>query len=272
MLEYFAWTMLGVVFAVPDRRQRRLRAASRTGGRRSPASSASPACRTRSTGGSSARWPRPPARAASATSPSPTGSATRASAWARTVGAIPSAVGGHEIQLSHVGKVFPATPENLARWREWLRYVHADQIWVWGAVLLPRHVPERQPRHGHHPARARTCRAWPRAPTRPSTSRKIWPGFWFLTLFNGFWILFKTQLGNTDILVRTVTDAVWMSSRRARGVEAGHPRRLLRHPGRVLGLGRLRHPRRRRRSQLFKVLANMAGLVLADRRASRSSW
>ncbi len=36
---------------------------------------------------------------------------------------------------------------------------------------------------------------------------KIWRGFWFLTLFNGFWILFKTQLGNTDILVRTITDA-----------------------------------------------------------------
>ena len=48
------------------------------------------------------------------------------------VGAIPSAVGGVEIKLSHVGTVFPATDANLARWREWLRYVHADQIWVWG--------------------------------------------------------------------------------------------------------------------------------------------
>ena len=48
------------------------------------------------------------------------------------VGAIPSAVGGHDLKLSHVGTVFPTTPENVARWREWLRYVHADQIWVWG--------------------------------------------------------------------------------------------------------------------------------------------
>ena len=59
---------------------------------------------------------------------------------------------------------------------------------------------------------------------------KIWPGFWFLTLFNGFWILFKTQLGNTDILVRTITDAVWMSSSSGARVEAGHPRDLLRDP------------------------------------------
>ena len=24
------------------------------------------------------------------------------------------------------------TGDNLARWRDWLRYVHLDQIWVWG--------------------------------------------------------------------------------------------------------------------------------------------
>src|SRR6187200_1847985 len=34
------------------------------------------------------------------------------------VGAIPSAVGGHAIQLSPVGTVFPASTENLARWHE----------------------------------------------------------------------------------------------------------------------------------------------------------
>jgi Mn2+/Fe2+ NRAMP family transporter len=51
---------------------------------------------------------------------------------AATVGAIPSAVGGHAIQLTHVGKVFPVTPQSLTRWHEWMRYVHADQLWVWG--------------------------------------------------------------------------------------------------------------------------------------------
>src|SRR5262245_43655901 len=48
------------------------------------------------------------------------------------VGAIPSAVGGHELQLSHVGRVFAARGEALGRWREWMRYVNADQLWVWG--------------------------------------------------------------------------------------------------------------------------------------------
>jgi uncharacterized protein YhhL (DUF1145 family) len=90
---------------------------------------------------------------------------------------------------------------------------------------------------------------------------KIWPGFWFLTLFNGFWILFKTQLGNTDILVRTITDAVWMSSRRARasamGIRAIYYGILL-----VFSVWGAFVIRSASPFQLFKVLANMAGIVL----------
>ena len=51
------------------------------------------------------------------------------------VGAIPSASAASRSSLSHVGTVFPATGDNLVRWREWLRYVHADQIWVWGCSV-----------------------------------------------------------------------------------------------------------------------------------------
>ena len=71
------------------------------------------------------------------------------------VGAIPSAVGGHQIQLSHVGTVFPATaaePRALARVAA-LRPRRPDL--GLGPVLLPRHVPERQPGHRDHPARHR---------------------------------------------------------------------------------------------------------------------
>ena len=163
------------------------------------------------------------------------------------VGAIPSAVGGHEIQLSHVGKVFPATPENLARWREWMRYVHADQIWVWGlfcflGMYLNVNLATAIIPHGTD------LQGLAAGAYQAEYLAEIWPGFWFLTLFNGFWILFKTQLGNTDILVRTITDAVWMSSPRARAWRIGHPRDLLRHPGGLLGLGRPRRSARRRRS------------------------
>jgi hypothetical protein len=91
---------------------------------------------------------------------------------------------------------------------------------------------------------------------------RIWHGFWFLTLFNGFWILFKTQLGNTDILVRTITDATWMSSARARaskrGIRAIYYGILL-----AFSLWGLLVIRSASPFQLFKILANMAGIVLA---------
>ena len=152
------------------------------------------------------------------------------------VGAIPSAVGGHAVKLSPVGTVFPATGDNLVRWREWLRYVHVDQIWVWGlfcfvGMYLNVNMATAMIPHGTD------LQGLAAGAYQAEYLAKIWPGFWFLTLFNGFWILFKTQLGNTDVLVRTTADA-HLDVAPARALGLRHPRGLLRHPAAVLGLGR----------------------------------
>jgi hypothetical protein len=177
------------------------------------------------------------------------------------VGAIPSAVGGHAIQLSHVGTVFPATDANIARWRDWMRYVHADQLWVWGlfcflgmflnvnlaTAIIPQGTDLQGLAAGAYQAEYLS---------------RIWGGFWFLTLFNGFWVLFKTQLGNTDILVRTITDATWMASasarRSGRGIRTLYYGILI-----VFSVWGAFVIRSASPFQLFKVLANMAGIVLA---------
>jgi hypothetical protein len=91
----------------------------------------------------------------------------------------------------------------------------------------------------------------------------LWSGFWFLTLFNGFWILFKTQLGNTDILVRTITDVLWLSSSRVRRWRGGDIRAVyyaLLFAVSAWGVSTLWWAGA---ADMFKVLANMAGLVLA---------
>jgi hypothetical protein len=178
------------------------------------------------------------------------------------VGAIPSAIGGIEIKLSHVGTVFPTTPENLTRWREWLRYVHADQIWVWAlfcflgmylnvnlATYIVPHGTEMQGlAAGAYQAKY--------------LSEKIWPGFWFVTLFNGFWILFKTQLGNTDVLVRTVTDALWMASGKLRDWRGGKIQRV--YYGFLLAftIWSILAVRSASPMKLFTILANVAGIVM----------
>src|SRR5688572_13279677 len=177
------------------------------------------------------------------------------------VGAIPSAVGGHAIQLSHVGKVFVVTGDSLARWREWLRYVHADQIWVWGlfcflGMYLNVNLATALIPHGTD------LQGLAAGAYQAEYLKRIWSGFWFLTLFNGFWILFKTQLGNTDILVRTITDVVWMASpsvrARREGIRALYYGILLVFSVWGVFVIRMASP-----FQLFKIVANMAGVVLA---------
>jgi hypothetical protein len=176
-----------------------------------------------------------------------------------TVGAIPSAVGGHEIRLSHVGTVFPTTPENLVRWRAWMRYVHADQICVWGffcfvGMFLNVNLATAIIPHGTD------LQGLAAGAYQAHYLSGIWPGFWFLTLFNGFWILFKTQLGNTDVLVRTITDAVWMASpaiRRLSGIRAIYYGVLL-----VFSIWSAIAILLASPFVLFKILANMAGVVL----------
>jgi hypothetical protein len=178
------------------------------------------------------------------------------------VGAIPSAFGGHHLQLSPVGKIFAVNPQSLARWKEWMRYVLADQIWVWGlfcflgmylnvnlaTYIVPRGVDMQASGAGAYQA---------------LYLKPYWHGFWFLTLFCGFWLLLKTQLGNTDILVRTVTDALWMSSRNVRQWRGGRVQSvyytiLAGFTGWALATLWSASP-----MELFKVLANIAGIVLA---------
>ena len=178
------------------------------------------------------------------------------------VGAIPSAIGGHKIQLSHLGTVFDVDETSLGRWRQWMRYVVVDQIWVWGLFcflgmylnvnlathLIPKGTDLKGLAAGAYQAEY--------------LANAVWPGYWFLTLFIGFWILFKTQLGNTDILVRTVTDTLWMSSKRLRGWRGGRIQRiyyllLLAFSIWAVVASHLATP-----MTLFMILGSIAGMVL----------
>ena len=181
-----------------------------------------------------------------------------------TVGAIESAVGGRQTKLSPLGKVFPITAENVRRWHEWWRYVHVDQVWLWalfcflGSYLnvnlatsvIPAGTDMQGLATGAYQARYMADR--------------MWQGLWHLTLLNGFWILYSTHLGNTDLMIRTVTDLLWTGSRRVRASSGGHASRVyyaLLAGYSVWALAvmfRAAGP-----FGLFKMMANIAGLVLA---------
>ena len=129
------------------------------------------------------------------------------------VGAIPSAIGTtHKVTLSHIGKVFTINDENLGRWKAWWKYVVADQVWLWAVgcflgmflnvnlatAIVPGGTPLTDSQVGVFQAQY--------------LAEHYWRGLWWLGLMNGVWILFSTHLGNTDIMVRTVTDMIWVAS------------------------------------------------------------
>lgn len=141
---------------------------------------------------------------------------TRDKGWGMgaQVGAIPSAVGGKTIQLSHSGKVFDVTPQSLAHWKGWLRHILRDQLLLWApasaigmalpAMMSYEFIPGIKNVDGNAVA-AMTARA---------ISDRHGEVFWFLTLICGFVIMFPTQIANVDSITRRWTDVIWVGAKR----------------------------------------------------------
>jgi hypothetical protein len=179
------------------------------------------------------------------------------------VGAIESAVGGRHTHLSPIGVVFPVTGENLTRWRNWWRFVLIDQVLVWAlfcfvGMFLTVNLATSVVPPGTNMEGLATG-----AYQAQYMATHMWRGFWVLALLNGFWILFSTHLGNTDLLVRTVTDLTWTSSERARRWTGNRASIIYYTVLAVFSCWAIYTMRFAGPFALFKVMANMAGFVMA---------
>ena len=132
------------------------------------------------------------------------------------VGYIPSLVGGKMVKVSPTGSVFPITADNLSRWRQWWKYVWTDQGLVWAVgcfigmylnVILAKAI---FPPDANFPVLQAGAY---QANFLASHGGKI---LYFLTLLNGFWIFFGSQLGVLDGFCRLSTDILWSGSARVR--------------------------------------------------------
>jgi hypothetical protein len=151
---------------------------------------------------------------------------TRDQGWGmgRWVGSIPSIIGGRSIKLSHVGRVFNPTPEELPHWHRWCRHILRDQLLVWmpacfiGVALpsmlsvefLPRGtVPEKWALGAMtaNGAESYVSAAW---------GARIGRAFWYSTLICGFLVLGTTVVTTVDGFVRRWVDVFWTASPRLR--------------------------------------------------------
>jgi hypothetical protein len=143
------------------------------------------------------------------------------------VGAIASAVGGRRIALSHLGKTFPLSAENLRRWSAWWRYVLTDQALVWApgcfvGMALPALLSlEFAP---HSPLYRETAGLeWAQAVITadgirhaPGLGPALRQALWVATLGVGLMVLLPSQMSIVEDVSRRWTDIIWSASRRVR--------------------------------------------------------
>jgi Mn2+/Fe2+ NRAMP family transporter len=134
----------------------------------------------------------------------------------KVIGFIPSAIGGKEVKLADVGSVFEPTGKNMSAFREWWKYLWIDQGVVFGIGAVVGMYLCVVVAYGVIPHGTDIGGLAAGAYQAKYLVQKIGRAMWFLTLINGFWILFGTQLSIVDGFTRVVTDHIWAFSERMR--------------------------------------------------------
>jgi len=164
----------------------------------------------------------------------PTSNYTRDQGWGmgHHVGAIPSAIGGHDIELSHAGTVFEVTEESLPRWRGWYKHVARDQLAIWlpscfVGIALPAMLSIQFLTY----AEADQGDSWSMAVmTAKGVQNAVEAdsGAWlgsvcgWMTIFCGFLVLAPTMSSSADGIIRRWVDAFWTASARLREMDPKH--------------------------------------------------
>jgi hypothetical protein len=151
---------------------------------------------------------------------------TREQGWGMGahVGAIPSIVGGHAIQLSHVGMVFPVNENSVQRWRGWLKHVMREQWCLWvpacflgialpsmlsvqflprGTKLEDKWLAAGMTAEGVGNTVGATFASW------SSALAFTGPLFWYLTLLCGLLVLGTSMASTADGVLRRWVDVFW---------------------------------------------------------------
>ena len=137
-----------------------------------------------------------------------------------------SGLRGERREVASVGVTFPDDEKNAALWKRWMGFLKLD-MWVvfFGGAMIGMFLPIILMRQmvlltGDKPTQANV-------PTFVANALDQQYGRWlfYIALFIGFLILFDTQLGIFEALVRNTTDAVNSSPRLQQAI-AGDPRRF----------------------------------------------
>lgn len=144
------------------------------------------------------------------------------------VGYIAGLVGGEQHEILPSGKILADTPENNRLWKRWFRFLMLDQwvVFFTGAILGMLLTTILVSYLVSLPGVER-----PTAQTMPTFAASVLgrffnPILFYWALLAGFFILFSTQIGIYESLVRNMADALYGTSASFRRLIAGDPRRF----------------------------------------------
>jgi hypothetical protein len=133
---------------------------------------------------------------------------------AGTVGVQPTSVGAQILLLPREGAIFPPSEANLAKWREWWRYLRADLFSLWTVVcLIGMALPvalalDAVPRHTD------VSGLGAGAVFARELARRYGAVLWMPALLTALWIFFSTQVGIAEGFARHVTEMLWTAGAR----------------------------------------------------------
>ena len=158
----------------------------------------------------------------------PVSNYTRDQGWGmgHHVGAIPSAIGGHDLQLSHVGCVFEPNKQSMPLWRRWFKHVVRDQLAVWlPACFVGLALPAMLSIQFLQPSDTQVGGDWTMAvmtaegvqnTVTDAAGTGLGNFCWFMVIFCGFLVLAPTMSASADGIIRRWVDVFWTSSARLR--------------------------------------------------------
>ena len=165
----------------------------------------------------------------------PVSNYTRDQGWGmgHHVGAIPSIIGGEDLQLSHVGTVFEPNEDTLPRWKAWYRHVLRDQLIVWmPACFIGMALPamlsiqfltplsiDSGDSNAKWTAAVMTASAVQGEVASGVAGESMGKVFWFMTVFCGFLVLAPSMASSSDGIIRRWVDAFWTASPRLRKMD-----------------------------------------------------
>ena len=147
------------------------------------------------------------------------------------VGAIPSAVGGKQVTLSHLGKAFLINADNLRKWKAWWKYILVDQLFVWGPgcfmgmalpALLSLEFSQHSLLRGSKLDWAQSLISADGIRHDPRFGAALANVLWIVTVLVGMLVMLPSQMSIVDDFSRRWTDILWSGSRRMRSNPDGN--------------------------------------------------